>query len=122
MYLAQTYSEPTRASVWLAASRLRRSFSSRDNQITRPDGEERARLAIREMAARKTDLVKIWLDGAGGLMPKIKPEVYSAVIDEAHKNGLRVAAHIYDLDDAKDIVGAGVDIIAHGVRDKAVDT
>ena len=38
-----------------------------DNQITRPDSEERARLAIREMAARKTDLVKIWLDGAGGL-------------------------------------------------------
>jgi imidazolonepropionase-like amidohydrolase len=73
------------------------------------------------MAARKTDLVKIWLDGGGGLMPKIKPEVYSAVIDEAHKNGLRVAAHIYDLDDAKAIVRAGVDIIAHGVRDKAVD-
>jgi imidazolonepropionase-like amidohydrolase len=92
-----------------------------DNQITRPNGEERARLAIREMAARKTDLVKIWLDGGGGLMPKIKPEVYSAVIDEAHKNGLRVAAHIYDLDDAKAIVRAGVDIIAHGVRDKAVD-
>jgi imidazolonepropionase-like amidohydrolase len=92
-----------------------------DNQITRPDSEERARLAIREMAARKTDLVKIWLDGAGGLMPKIKPEVYSAVIDEAHKNGLRVAAHIYDLDDAKAIVRAGVDIIAHGVRDKPVD-
>src|SRR5947209_3297930 len=55
------------------------------------------------------------------LMPKLKPEVYSAVIDEAHKNGLRVAAHIYDLDDAKAIVRAGVDIIAHGVRDKPVD-
>jgi imidazolonepropionase-like amidohydrolase len=93
-----------------------------DNQISRPDGEERARAAIREMAARKTDLVKIWLDSSGGLMPKTKPEVYSAVIDEAHKNGLRVAAHIYDLDDAKAIVRAGVDIIAHGVRDKAVDT
>jgi imidazolonepropionase-like amidohydrolase len=73
------------------------------------------------MAARKTDMVKIWLDGAGEMMPKIKPEVYSAVIDEAHKNGLRVAAHIYHLDDAKAIVSAGVDIIAHGVRDKPVD-
>jgi hypothetical protein len=41
--------------------------------------------------------------------------------DEAHKNGLRVAAHIYDLDDAKAIVRAGVDIIAHGVRHKPVD-
>jgi imidazolonepropionase-like amidohydrolase len=51
----------------------------------------------------------------------VKPEVYTAVIDEAHKNGLRVAAHIYDLDDAKAIVRAGIDIIAHGVRDKPVD-
>jgi hypothetical protein len=77
--------------------------------------------SIRQMAARKADMVKIWLDGAGGLMPKVPPEVYSAVIDEAHKNDLRVAAHIYDLDDAKAIVRAGVDVIAHGVRDKPVD-
>jgi len=40
---------------------------------------------------------------------------------QAHKNGLRVAAHIYDLDDAKAVVRAGVDVIAHGVRDKPVD-
>jgi len=93
-----------------------------ENQVSRPDTVEMARASIRQMAARKTDMVKIWLDSAGGLMPKLKPEVYSAVIDEAHKNGLRVAAHIYDLDDAKAIVRAGVDIIAHGVRDKPVDS
>jgi imidazolonepropionase-like amidohydrolase len=92
-----------------------------DNQVSRPDTVEMARESIRQMATRKTDMVKIWLDSAGGLMPKLKPEVYSAVIDEAHKNGLRVAAHIYDLDDAKAIVRAGVDVIAHGVRDKPVD-
>jgi imidazolonepropionase-like amidohydrolase len=92
-----------------------------ENQISRPDTVERARDSVRQMAARKTDMVKIWLDSGGGLMPKIPPEVYSAVIDEAHRNGLRVAAHIYDLDDAKVIVRAGVDVIAHGVRDKAVD-
>jgi imidazolonepropionase-like amidohydrolase len=93
-----------------------------DNQVSRPNSVEMARQSIREMAARKTDLVKIWLDDAGKSLPaKLKPEVYTAVIDEAHKNGLRVAAHIYDLDDAKAIVRAGVDIIAHGVRDKPVD-
>ena len=93
-----------------------------DNQVARPEGVEAARLAVREMANRKADMVKIWLDDAGRLLPtKVTPEVYSAVIDEAHKNGLRVAAHIYDLDDAKAIVRAGVDIIAHGVRDKPVD-
>src|SRR5262252_5558086 len=89
-----------------------------DNQISRPDSVELARESVRQMAARKTDMVKMWLDSGGGLMPKLKPEVYSAVIDEAHKNGLRVAAHIYDLDEAKAIVRAGADIIAHGVRDK----
>jgi imidazolonepropionase-like amidohydrolase len=93
-----------------------------ENQISRPDSVEVARESVRQMAARKTDMVKIWLDSGGGLMPKLKPEVYSAVIDEAHKNGLRVAAHIYDLDDAKAIVKAGVDVVAHGVRDKAVDS
>ena len=93
-----------------------------DNQVSRPDGAEAARLAVREMAARKADMVKIWLDDAGRSLPaKVTPEVYLAVIDEAHKNGLRVAAHIFDLDDAKAIVRAGVDIIAHGVRDKPVD-
>ncbi len=93
-----------------------------DNQVSRPDSVEAARQTIREMAAGKADLVKIWLDDAGKSLPaKLKPEVYAAVIDEAHKNGLRVAAHIYDLDDAKAIVRAGVDIIAHGVRDKPVD-
>ena len=93
-----------------------------ESRVSRPDTVEMARASIREMAARKTDMVKIWLDGAGGLMPKLKPDIYSAVIDEAHKNGLRVAAHIYDLDDAKAIVRAGVDVIAHGVRDKPVDS
>ena len=92
-----------------------------ENQVSRPGTAEMARESIRQMAARKADMVKIWLDGAGGLMPKVPPEVYSAVIDDAHKNGLRVAVHIYDLDDAKAIVRAGVDIIAHGVRDKPVD-
>ena len=93
-----------------------------DNQVSRPDSVELARQSIKAMAARKADMVKIWLDDAGGALPaKVKPEVYTAVIDEAHKNGLRVAAHIYDLDDAKAIVRAGVDIIAHGVRDKPVD-
>ena len=49
------------------------------------------------------------------------PEVYRAVIDEAHKRNLRVAAHIFYLDDAKDLLKAGVDMIAHSVRDKDLD-
>jgi hypothetical protein len=49
------------------------------------------------------------------------PELYTAVIDEAHKNKLRVIAHIYTLDDAKATLRAGLDAFAHGVRDKDLD-
>jgi imidazolonepropionase-like amidohydrolase len=49
------------------------------------------------------------------------PDVFSAVIDEAHRRGLKVAAHIYYLDDAKAVLRAGVDMIAHSVRDRAID-
>jgi hypothetical protein len=50
------------------------------------------------------------------------PDISHAVIDEAHKRGLRVAAHVYYLADAKDLIAAGVDFIAHSVRDQKVDT
>jgi imidazolonepropionase-like amidohydrolase len=49
------------------------------------------------------------------------PEVYSAIIDEAHKKGMRVAAHIVTLADAKAVLRAGADYIAHSVRDEEVD-
>jgi imidazolonepropionase-like amidohydrolase len=47
--------------------------------------------------------------------------LYTAIIDEAHKNSLRVTAHIFTLDDAKGLLRAGLDAFAHGVRDKDID-
>jgi imidazolonepropionase-like amidohydrolase len=49
------------------------------------------------------------------------PEVYRAVIDESHKKGLRTAVHLFYLSDAKAVLDAGADFIAHSVRDQAVD-
>ncbi len=49
------------------------------------------------------------------------PEIYSAIIGEAHNYGLRAAAHIFHLEDAKSLLRDGLDVIAHGVRDKPVD-
>ena len=49
------------------------------------------------------------------------PEIYRAVIDEAHKRGLRVAVHLFYLADAKALLDAGADFIAHSVRDADVD-
>jgi imidazolonepropionase-like amidohydrolase len=91
------------------------------DQLYRPETPEEARTAVREIVAGHPDLVKIWVDDLLGTSPKMKPEIYQAVIDEAHRAGCRVAAHIYYLADAKAVLRAGVDIIAHGVRDQPVD-
>ena len=80
-----------------------------------------ARKAVQDNAAKKVDLIKIWVDDRMGTVKKLSPELYTAVIDEAHKNGLRVIAHIYTLEDTKAVLRAGLDALAHGVRDKDLD-
>ena len=83
--------------------------------------EEEARKAVQELAAKKVDIVKIWVDDRGGTVKKLPPPMYRAIIDEAHKNNLRVVAHIFDLADAKELLRSNIDGFAHGVRDKDVD-
>jgi len=92
------------------------------DQLDRPATPEEAREAVRAAASRKADAIKLWLDDfQGQKLVKMKPEIYRAVIEEAHQQGLKVFAHIYYLQDAKDLIKAGVDILGHGVRDKPVD-
>jgi len=76
---------------------------------------------VAELAAKKVDLVKIWVDDRNGTVTKLSPELYTAAITEAHKHGLRAIAHVYTLQDAKGLVRAGIDAFAHGVRDKDID-
>jgi imidazolonepropionase-like amidohydrolase len=83
--------------------------------------EDEARAAVRGLAAKRVDIVKIWVDDRDDTVPKLPPPMYRAIIDEAHKNGLRVTAHIFDLADAKELVRAGIDGFAHGVRDTDID-
>jgi imidazolonepropionase-like amidohydrolase len=80
-----------------------------------------ARKAVQENAAKRPDIIKIWVDDRDGTVPKLTPELYGAIIDEAHKANIRVTAHIFDLDDAKGLLKANVDAFAHSVRDKDVD-
>jgi imidazolonepropionase-like amidohydrolase len=82
---------------------------------------EDARRMVGAVAARKPDVIKIRVDDNLGAAAKMPPEVYRAVIDEAHRRGLRVVAHVFYLDDAKDLLRAGVDVIGHSVRDKEID-
>ena len=72
-----------------------------DDQVYRPRTEAQAREEVRETAARHPVLIKIWVDDFHGKMPnKLSPSMYKAIIDEAHRLGLRVAAHIFYLNDA----------------------
>jgi imidazolonepropionase-like amidohydrolase len=86
--------------------------------ITTP---EEARKAVQENAAKKVDIIKIWVDDRDGKFPKLTPALYGAVIDEAHKHKLRVSAHIFSLEDAKGLLKAGIDSFAHGIRDRDMD-
>jgi imidazolonepropionase-like amidohydrolase len=85
------------------------------------DTVEEARQAVQELATLEVDLVKIWVDDRNGQYDKLTPELYEAVIDEAHRHGLRATAHIFSLDDAKGLLRAGVDAFAHGIRDMEID-
>ena len=51
----------------------------------------------------------------------MSPEVYTAIIEAAHRHGLPLAAHLFYLDDAKGLLNAGADFVAHSVRDQPVD-
>lgn len=83
--------------------------------------EDEARRDVRELAAKKVNLLKIWVDDRNGRAPKLSPVLYRAIIEEGHKHGLRVNAHIFYHADAVDLVNAGIDGFAHLVRDKEMD-
>jgi len=83
--------------------------------------EAEARRAVREQVAKKVDFIKVWVDDRNGTVKKTPPEIYRAIIDEAHKLHTRVVAHVYYLEDAKGLARAGIDAFAHLVRDQEMD-
>ena len=85
------------------------------------DNVDEVKAHIQELAGQKVDMVKIWVDDHWGHYVKIRPDLYKAIIEEAHKQNLRVMAHLFYLGDAKRLVGAGLDGMAHSVRDREVD-
>jgi imidazolonepropionase-like amidohydrolase len=73
------------------------------------------------IAAAKTDIVKIRIDDQLGAVTPMQPDVYAAIIQEAHAKGMRIAVHVVKLADAKAVLRLGADYIAHSVRDQDVD-
>jgi len=86
--------------------------------------EQEGRAHVKELHARGVHFVKVWVDDREGAVPKVQPNVYRAIIAEAHANGMEVLAHLgrtTALADAKDLLQAGVDGFVHVVRDRDVD-
>lgn len=80
-----------------------------------------ARAAVQGMAARGIRQVKIWVDDRRGTYPKMTPEVYEAVIAEAHARGMLVHAHAIQMADQKAVVRAGADVLVHTVQNEPID-
>jgi imidazolonepropionase-like amidohydrolase len=83
--------------------------------------EAEAGAAVRELAGKKVDIVKIWVDDRNKTVTPLPPSLYRPIIRDAHARGLRVAAHVFYLADAKELLRAGVDGFAHGIRDLDLD-
>ena len=91
------------------------------DQVYRPKTVEEAVADVRETASHHADYLKLWVDDIFGKMAKMDPAIFKAAIQEAHRDGLKVASHVFYLADAKALVAAGVDALAHSVRDQPVD-
>jgi imidazolonepropionase-like amidohydrolase len=83
-------------------------------------GDE-ARAAVNAMASQGIRQVKIWVDDRRGTYPKMTPEVFNAVIDEAHRHRMLVNAHATTLIDQKAVINAGADVLVHVVQNEKVD-
>ncbi len=90
--------------------------------LNRPTTPDEARQLVQELVQeRQPDVIKIWVDDRLGELPKLTPELYGAIIEEAHSQGIKVMAHMYYLEDTKELIRRGVDGLAHSVRDQEVD-
>jgi imidazolonepropionase-like amidohydrolase len=89
-----------------------------DYEVTRAT---EARAAVADVHAKGVRQVKVWFGDRGGSYPAMPPQVYEAVIDEAHKDGIYVHAHATTLRDQKDALRAGVDVLVHMVQNAPID-
>lgn len=89
--------------------------------VHRPTTPEEARAMARQELAKHPDVIKIWVDDRLKTAPAFPPEIYGPIIEEARKQKVKVAAHVYYLDDAKELMRRGVAALAHSVQDREVD-
>lgn len=87
------------------------------------NGTEAVREAVREQAHYGVDWIKIYSteeyyfkpDGTMVNTPSFSLEETQAIVDEAHRKGLKVACHAYGGEGLHNCIAAGVDVPTHAV-------
>jgi len=92
-----------------------------DPPIIKADSPEEGRALVQRLVKWKPDLIKIWFILSPGENPNRYSPLIRAVVEESHKHGIRVVAHATELEAARTAVEAGVDVLAHSIRDRVVD-
>jgi imidazolonepropionase-like amidohydrolase len=90
-----------------------------DPEVVTP---QQARAKVDETVAAGADYIKIWVDGGFGTRAKLTPEFCAAVLEQARKHGKLTFGHAYELVDARMLVERGLNVLAHNVRDRQVDS
>jgi imidazolonepropionase-like amidohydrolase len=138
--LADTVSFSTLKKIALADDAPMSRFFGVGNYITVPGGHatepsfgggqfantpEDGRRIVGEMKALGADGIKLIYDAMArpgrAPLPKMRPDVMQAIIDEAHRQGLKAYVHSLDLPSAKEVLAAGADGLVHAVRSAVVD-
>lgn len=91
-----------------------------------PTTPEEARADVRELKRLGADAVKLIYDDMSWLrtrpMPMLSPDLMRAIIDEAHRQGLKALVHAPILGYAKEVLRAGADGLVHGIISEPVDS
>jgi imidazolonepropionase-like amidohydrolase len=90
-----------------------------DPEVVTP---QQARAKVDEIVAGGADYIKVWVDGGFGTRAKLTPEFCAAVLEQARKHGKLTFGHAYELVDARMLVERGLNVLAHNVRDRQVDS
>jgi len=87
------------------------------------DNIDAAREAVRQLAAKDVDAIKAVLEEGHGVgmpdvtLPRLSTEVLRAIVDEAHRCGLKANVHTHREPDVIDAIQCGADGVEHGVCD-----